>query len=82
VPNSLTAEYGLVAIAANRKRLVLLRGVGSETLYASARSITAASVATDCDLIALITEDRQMVVLTPGGDSQRWNADDADDDDA
>lgn len=80
VPNSLTAEYGLVVIAANRKRLVLLRGVGSETLYASARSITAASVATDCDLIALITEDRQMVVLTPGGDSQRWNADDADDD--
>ncbi len=82
VPNSLMSEYGLVALTADRKRLMLLRGVGSETLYASARSITAASVATDCDLVALITEDRKMVVLTPGGDSQRWNADDADDDDA
>ncbi len=81
VPNTLS-EYGLVAIAANRKRLVLLRAVGSDTLYASARSITAASVGTDCDLIALITEDRQLVALTPGGESRHWNADAVEDDDA
>jgi hypothetical protein len=80
VPNS-AGEYGLVAIAANRKRLMLLCAVGNETLYASARSITAASVATDCDLIALITEDRQLITLTPGGEQQRWNGDDMEDED-
>jgi hypothetical protein len=80
VPN-MPSEYGLVAIAANRKRLVLLRAAGSDTLYASARNITAASVGTDCDLIALITEDRQLVALTPGGERQDWNADAMGDDD-
>jgi hypothetical protein len=80
VPNT-PSEYGLVAIAANRKRLVLLRGNGHDTLYASARSITAASVGTDCDLIALITEDRKLVVLTPGGEHQQWNVDATEDGD-
>jgi hypothetical protein len=80
VPNT-ASEYGLVAIAANRKRLVLLCQAGNETLYASARSITAVSVATDCDLIALITEDRQLITLTPGGEQQRWNVENAQDDD-
>lgn len=69
------SEFGLVAITPNRKRLMLLRVVGSDTLYASARSITAASVATDTSLIALITEDRQLIALTPGGETRRWNAD-------
>lgn len=68
------SEYGLVAITADRKRLMLLRVVGNDTLYASARSITAASVATDTSLIALITEDRQLIALTPGGETRRWNA--------
>lgn len=75
------SEFGLVAISPNRKRLMLLRVVGNDTLYASARSITAASVATDTSLIALITEDRQLVALTPGGETRRWNADPEDDDD-
>ncbi|MCC7246991.1 MAG: hypothetical protein IT473_00020 [Lysobacter sp.] len=69
------SEFGLVAITADRKRLMLLRVIGSDTLYASARSITAASVATDTSLIAFITEDRQLIALTPGGETRRWNAD-------
>lgn len=69
------SDYGLVAITADRKRLMLLLVVGNDTLYASARSITAASVATDTSLIALITEDRQLIALTPGGETRRWNAD-------
>lgn len=69
-------EYGLVALSPDRCRLALIAPSGQETLYAAGAPISTVSVGTDCDVIALITERRRLVTLSPGGQTpQRWDSD-------
>lgn len=61
------AQYGLIALSANRLAVLFVQRNERRTLYSSATPIASASVATDCDLIAATTEDGRLIVLTPGG---------------
>lgn len=61
------AQYGLIALGADRHAVLFLQRNERRTLYASATPIASASVATDCDLIAATTDDGRLIVLTPGG---------------
>lgn len=60
-------HYGLVAIGSNGNALLFLRGTERRTLYSSASPIATATAATDCDLIAALTNDGRLIVVTPGG---------------
>ena len=69
-------EYGLVALSPDRNRIALIAPSGQETLYAAGEPISTVSVGSDCDVIALITERRRLVTLSPGGQSPlRWDSD-------
>lgn len=61
------AQYGLVALSANRLAVLFVQRNERRTLYSTTTPIAAASVATDCDMIAATTEDGRLIVLTPGG---------------
>ena len=69
-------EYGLVALSPDRSRIALIAPSGQETLYAAGEPISTVSVGSDCDVIALVTERRRLVTLSPGGQSPlRWDSD-------
>ncbi len=68
-------EYGLVALSPDRSRIALIAPSGQETLYAAGEPISTVSVGSDCDVIALITERRRLVTLSPGGQAPlRWDS--------
>lgn len=70
-------KYALVALREDKKNLALVTRSGSEILYTSRVPISAVSVGNDCDLIACVTEDRQLVFLSQDGQALRpWSADD------
>ena len=72
-----TRQHGLVALAPDRRRLMLF-GEGVETLLHHADApIATVSVGTDCDVIAAVTEHRRLIVITPGGAGPlAWSDDD------
>lgn len=72
-----TRLHGLVALAPDRRRIVLF-GDGVETvLHHADTPIATVSVGVDCDVIAAVTEHRKLIVITPGGQGPLdWSDDD------
>lgn len=69
-------EHALVALSPDRRRLSLIGPASHDVLYGADVPIATVSVATDCDVIALVTEHRRLVVLTPGGEKPlAWSGD-------
>lgn len=69
-------RYALVGLRDDKKNLALITRSGSEVLYSSQVPISAVSVGNDCDLIACISEDRQLVFLSQDGQALRpWSSD-------
>lgn len=65
----------LVARSTDGRTLLLVSGEVRQTLYTSAQPFSAVSVASDCNLIAVVTFDQRLVVLEPGGrDAIEWPA--------
>ncbi len=69
-------EHALVVLSPDRRRLSLIGPASHDVLYGADAPIATVSVATDCDVIALVTEHRRLVVLTPGGEKPlAWSGD-------
>jgi hypothetical protein len=72
-----TRLHGLVALSPDRRRIVLFDGADDTVLHHADAPIATVSVGVDCDVIAAVTERRQLVVITPGGAGPlAWSDDD------
>jgi hypothetical protein len=71
---NLTEKYALVALRDDKKNLALVTNSGSDVLYSPSVPISTVSVGSDCDLIACITEDRQLAFLSQTGQALKpWS---------
>lgn len=71
-----SADHGLVALSPDRRRLMLIGADEQSLLYHADVPIATVGVGSDCDVVAAVTEQRRLVVVTPGGQRpMAWNGD-------
>jgi hypothetical protein len=75
VKDTSVGRHALVALPPNRGSVVALTADGGQrTLFTTPRPIASASVAADADVVALVTEARELVVLRVDADAGAWTA--------